>query len=94
MTSLGTDLDLTGVAWKPIGGVFDGDNLPLLRLDRILRNGHTISNLDFSRTCRKAEYPRFSDFSAWLAALKISGLTIQGKLDVSIWGCLFTTLER
>ena len=83
IVSLDADLDLTGVAWKPIGSVFDGDgNLLHYFSGKFYGNGHTISNLDFSENYGKTEYPSFGFFSEVYGA-EISGLTIQGKLDVS-----------
>ena len=89
VVSLDADLDLTGVAWKPIGSVFDGDgNLLHYFSGKFYGNGHTISNLDFSENYRMAEYPVFGFFSVAYGA-EISGLTIQGKLDVSNSGYVF-----
>ena len=90
VVSLDADLDLTGVAWKPIGSVFDGDgNLLHYFGGKFYGNGHTISNLDFSENYGenygKTEYPVFGFFSVAYDA-EISGLTIQGKLDVSNLG--------
>ena len=89
VVSLDADLDLTGVAWKPIGSVFDGDgNLLHYFSGKFYGNGHTISNLDFSENYGKAEYPSFGFFSEVYGA-EISGLTIQGKLDVSNAGYVY-----
>ena len=89
VVSLEADLDLTGVAWKPIGSVFDGDgNLLHYFGGKLCRSRHTISNLDFSENYGKAEYPVFGFFSVAYGA-EISGLTIQGKLDVSNSGYVF-----
>lgn len=89
VVSLDADLDLTGVAWKPIGSVFDGDgNLLNYFSGKFYGNGHTIFNLDFSENYGKAEYPVFGFFSVAYGA-EISGLTIQGKLDVSNSGYVF-----
>ena len=83
VVSLDADLDLTGTAWKPIGSVFDGKgNLQHYFSGKFYGNGHTISNLDFSENYGKTEYPSFGFFSEVYGA-EISGLTIQGKLDVS-----------
>ena len=83
VVSLEADLDMKGVAWTPIGSVFDGDgNLLHYFSGKFYGNGHTISNLDFSKNYGKAEYPVFGFFSVAYGA-EISGLTIQGKLDVS-----------
>ena len=89
VVSLDADLDLTGVAWKPIGSDFDGEgNLLHYFGGKFYGNGHTISNLDFSENYGKAEYPVFGFFSVAYGA-EISGLTIQGKLDVSNSGYVF-----
>ena len=89
VVSLDADLDLTGVAWKPIGSVFDGEgNLLHYFGGKFYGNGHTISNLDFSENYGKAEYPVFGFFSVVYGA-EISGLTIQGKLDVSNSGYVY-----
>ena len=89
VVSLDADLDLTGVVWKPIGSVFDGDgNLLHYFSGKFYGNGHTISNLDFSENYGKAEYPVFGFFSVAYGA-EISGLTIQGKLDVSNSGYVY-----
>ena len=89
VVSLDADLDLTGVAWNPIGSVFDGEgNLLHYFGGKFYGNGHTISNLDFSENYGKAEYPVFGFFSVAYGA-EISGLTIQGKLDVSNSGYVF-----
>ena len=84
VVSLDADLDLTGIAaWTPIGSVFDRDgNLLHYFSGKFYGNGHTISNLDFSKNYGKTEYPSFGFFSEVYGA-EISGLTIQGKLDVS-----------
>ena len=89
VVSLDADLDLTGVAWKPIGSVFDGDgNLLHYFSGKFYGNGYTISNLDFSENYGMAEYPVFGFFSVAYGA-EISGLTIQGKLDVSNSGYVY-----
>ena len=89
VVSLDADLDLTSVAWKPIGSVFAADGTLLHYFSgKFYGNGHTISNLDFSENYGKAEYPVFGFFSVAYGA-EISGLTIQGKLDVSNSGYVF-----
>ena len=83
VVSLNADLDLAGVAWTPIGSVFDGNgNLLHYFSGKFYGNGHTISNLDFSENYGKAEYPSFGFFSEIYGA-EVSGLTVQGKVDVS-----------
>ena len=89
VVSLDADLDLTGVVWKPIGSVFDDEGALLHYFSgKFYGNGHTISNLDFSKNYGKTEYPVFGFFSVAYGA-EISGLTIQGKLDVSNSGYVF-----
>ena len=89
VVSLEEDLDLTGIAWAPIGSVFDGDgNLLHYFSGKFYGNGYTISNLDFSENYGKTEYPSFGFFSEVYDA-EISGLTIQGKLDVSNSGYVY-----
>ena len=89
VVSLDADLDLTGVAWTPIGSVFAADGTLLHYFSgKFYGNGHTISNLDFSENYGKSEYPSFGFFSEVYGA-EISGLTIQGKLDVSNAGYVY-----
>ena len=89
VVSLEADLDLTGVAWKPIGSVFAANGtLQHYFSGKFYGNGHTISNLDFSENYGKTEYPSFGFFSEVYGA-EISGLTIQGKLDVSNSGYVY-----
>lgn len=82
VVSLDADLDLTDVAWKPIGSVFADGTLLHYFSGKFYGNGHTISNLDFSENYGKTDYPSFGFFSEVYGA-EISGLTIQGKLDAS-----------
>ena len=89
VVSLDADLDLTGVTWTPIGSKFDTDgNLLHYFSGKFYGNGHTISNLDFSENYGKTEYPSFGFFSEVYGA-EISGLTIQGNLDVSNAGYVY-----
>ena len=89
VVSLDADLDLTDVTWKPIGSVFDEeDTLQHYFSGKFYGNGHTISNLDFSENYGKTAYPSFGFFSEVYGA-EISGLTIQGKLDVSNSGYVY-----
>ncbi len=89
VVSLEEDLNLTDIAWTPIGSVFDGNgNLQHYFSGKFYGNGHTISNLDFSENYGKTEYPSFGFFSEVYGA-EISGLTIQGKLDVSNSGDVY-----
>ena len=89
VVSLDADLDLTGVAWTPIGSVFAADGTLLHYFSgKFYGNGHTISNLDFSENYGKTEYPSFGFFSEVYGA-EISSLTIQGKLAVSNSGYVY-----
>ena len=89
VVSLDADLDLTGVAWTPIGSVFAADGTLLHYFSgKFYGNGHTISNLDFSENYGKTEYPAVGFFSEVYGA-EISGLTIQGKLNVSNSGYVY-----
>ena len=89
VVSLDADLDLKGVAWTPIGSVFAADGTLLHYFSgKFYGNGHTISNLNFSENYGKTEYPSFGFFSEVYGA-EISGLTIQGKLDVSNSGYVY-----
>ena len=89
VVSLDADLDLTGVAWTPIGSVFAADGTLLHYFSgKFYGNGHTISNLNLSENYGKTEYPSFGFFSEVYGA-EISGLTIQGKLDVSNSGYVY-----
>ena len=90
VVSLEADLDLKDVkTWTPIGSRFadDGTLLHYFR-GKFYGNGHTISNLDFSENYGKTEYPSFGFFSEVYGA-EISGLTVQGKLDVSNSGAVY-----
>ena len=89
VVSLDADLDLTGIEWTPIGSVFAADGtLQHYFSGKFYGNGHTISNLDFSENYGKTEYPSFGFFSEVYGA-EISGLTIQGKLNVSNSGYVY-----
>ena len=70
VVSLDADLDLTDVTWKPIGSVFDGDgNLLHYFSGKFYGNGIRFPIWIFPRTTERQSI-RFSDFSAWLTALK------------------------
>lgn len=90
VVSLEADLDLKDVkTWTPIGSVFAADGTLLHYFSgKFYGNGHTISNLDFSENYGKTAYPSFGFFSEVYGA-EISGLTIQGKLDVSNSGDVY-----
>ena len=89
VVSLESDLDLSGKTWTSIGSVFAADGtLQHYFSGKFYGNGHTISNLDFSENYGKTAYPSFGFFSEVYGA-EISGLTIQGKLDVSNSGYVY-----
>ena len=90
VVSLEADLDLKDVkTWTPIGSRFAADGTLLHYFSgKFYGNGHTISNLDFSENYGKTEYPSFGFFSEVYGA-EISGLTIQGKLNVSNSGYVY-----
>ena len=70
VVSLDADLDLTGIAWTPIGSTFDADgNLLHYFSGKFYGNGHTISNLDFPKTMERQNI-RPSDYSVRFTALK------------------------
>ena len=86
---LAADLDLTGIEWTPIGSTVNEDGeVEHCFSGKFYGNGYTISNLDFSENYGKTEYPSFGFFSEVYGA-EISGLTIQGKLDVSNSGYVY-----
>lgn len=92
VVSLEADLDLTGVAWTPIGSVFAADGTLLHYFSgKFYGNGHTISNLDYSENYGKTAYPSFVSFGFFseVYGAEISGLTIQGKLDVPNSGYVY-----
>ena len=88
VVSLESDLDLSGKTWTSIGCADNDANVPHFFSGKFYGNGHTISNLDFSENYGKTEYPSFGFFSEVYGA-EISGLTIQGKLDVSNSGYVY-----
>ena len=88
VVSLESNLDLSGKTWTSIGCADNDANVPHFFSGKFYGNGHTISNLDFSENYGKTEYPSFGFFSEVYGA-EISGLTIQGKLDVSNSGYVY-----
>lgn len=88
VVTLDADLSLSdGYAWAPIGNDFDANgNLQHHFSGKFYGNGHTISNLDFSESYGK--YSSVGFFSEIYDA-EISGLTVQGKVDVSNAGYIY-----
>ena len=76
VVSLEADLDMTGIAWTPIGCAdvkhyFSG---------KFYGNGHTISNFDFSSSYG---IKAVGGFFGYIENAEIFSLKIQGKLDVT-----------
>ena len=71
VVSLDADLDLTGVAWKPIGSVFDGDGnlLQTTSAANFTETGIRFPIWIFPRTTERQSI-RLSDFSVRFTALK------------------------
>ena len=81
VVSLDADLDLTDVAWTPIGSVFAADGTLLHYFSgKFYGNGHTISNIDFTSIYGK---DLLVGFFGDIEEAEVSGLTIEGNLDVT-----------
>lgn len=82
VVSLEADLDMTGVDWDPISNVFDDEgNLLHSFKGEFNGNGHTISNLDFSKKYNNNDIV-VGLFGA-VDGIDISGLTVKGKVNVT-----------
>lgn len=78
---LENDLDLTGVVWTPIGNVIDENgDLEHCFSGKFYGNGHTISNIDFTSIYGKDV---LVGFFGDIEEAEVSGLTIEGNLDVT-----------
>ena len=78
---LENDLDLTGVVWTPIGNVFDENGyIEHCFSGKFYGNGHTISNIDFTSIYGK---DLLVGFFGDIEEAEVSGLTIEGNLDVT-----------
>ncbi|WP_278945552.1 GLUG motif-containing protein [Ruminococcus bicirculans (ex Wegman et al. 2014)] len=78
---LENDLDLTGVVWTPIGSVFnEKGELEHYFSGKFYGNGHTISNIDFTSIYGKDV---LVGFFGDIEEAEVSGLTIEGNLDVT-----------
>lgn len=88
VVSLESDLDLSGKTWTSIGCADNDANVPHFFSGKFYGNGHTISNLDFSDAYGMIEYESYG-FFGYIENAEISGLTIQGKLDVSNSGYVY-----
>ena len=78
---LDKDLDLTGIDWTPIGNVFNAKGeLQNYFSGKFYGNGHTISNIDFTSIYGKDV---LVGFFGDIEEAEVSGLTIEGNLDVT-----------
>ena len=83
VVSLDANLDLTDIAWTPIGSVFAADGTLLHYFSgKFYGNGHTISNLDFSDAYGMIEYESYG-FFGYIENAEISGLTVQGSVNAT-----------
>lgn len=78
---LENDLDLTGVVWTPIGNVIGKNGyIEHCFSGKFYGNGHTISNIDFTSIYGKDV---LVGFFGDIEEAEVSGLTIEGNLDVT-----------
>ena len=72
---------MTGVVWTPIGNVFDENGyIEHCFSGKFYGNGHTISNIDFTSIYGK---DLLVGFFGDIEEAEVSGLTIEGNLDVT-----------
>ena len=82
VVSLDADLDLTGVAWTPIGSVFAADGTLLHYFSgKFYGNGHTISNLDFSENYGTTDFGGIAGIVG--AGTEIRHCYFAGEMDLS-----------
>lgn len=82
VVSLEADLDLSGKTWTSIGCADNDANVPHFFSGKFYGNGHTISNLDFSDAYGMIEYESYG-FFGYIENAEISGLTVQGSVNVT-----------
>ena len=82
VVSLESDLDLSGKTWTSIGCADNDANVPHFFSGKFYGNGHTISNLDFSSTYGNILYESLG-FFGYIENAEISGLTVQGSVNVT-----------
>lgn len=80
VVSLEADLDMTEVAWTPIGCADDSGDVEHYFSGKFYGNGHTISNFDFSSSYG---IKAVGGFFGYIENAEIFSLKIQGKLDVT-----------
>lgn len=80
VVSLEADLDMTGIAWTPIGCADDNGKVEHYFSGKFYGNGHTISNFDFSSSYG---IKAVGGFFGYIENAEVFSLKIQGKLDVT-----------
>ena len=80
VVSLEADLDMTGIAWTPIGCADDNGDVKHYFSGKFYGNGHTISNFDFSSSYG---IKMVGGFFGYIENAEVFSLKIQGKLDVT-----------
>lgn len=80
VVSLEADLDMTGVAWTPIGCADDKGDVKHFFSGKFYGNGHTISNFDFSSSYG---IKMLGGFFGYIENAEVFSLKIQGNLNVT-----------
>ena len=80
VVSLEADLDMTGIAWTPIGCADDNGDVKHYFSGKFYGNGHTISNFDFSSSYG---IKMVGGFFGYIENAEVFSLKIQGNLDVT-----------
>lgn len=80
VVSLEADLDMTEVAWTPIGCADDNGAVKHFFSGKFYGNGHTISNFDFSSSYG---IKAVGGFFGYIENAEVFSLKIQGNLDVT-----------
>ena len=80
VVSLEADLDMTGVAWTPIGCADDKGDVKHFFSGKFYGNGHTISNFDFSSSYG---IKMVGGFFGYIENAEVFSLKIQGNLNVT-----------
>ena len=75
VVSLESDLDLSGIDWTPIGGALDAKGFIICFNGKFYGNGHTISNIDFSKVYSEKEC---GGFFGGIENAALYDLTVQG----------------
>ena len=80
VVSLEAELDMTGIAWTPIGCADDNGDVTHYFSGKFYGNGHTISNFDFSSSYG---IKMVGGFFGYIENAEVFSLKIQGNLDVT-----------